>query len=95
MNEPDQRSDPDPDRDLYFLSSRYKPDTRFSTPKGQVYLALMNRESYEDPKAAVSTNLLTKLLVDSMNEVTYYAEVAGLAYAIQSTTVGLQLIFSG
>jgi len=73
----------------------YKPDTRFSTPKGQVYLALMNRESYEDPKAAVSTNLLTKMLVDSMNEVTYYAEVAGLAYAIQSTTVGLQLIFSG
>ena len=49
----------------------------------------MNRESYEDPKAAVSTNLLTKLLVASMNEVTYYAEVSCLAYAIQPTTVGL------
>ena len=73
----------------------YKPDTRFKTPKGQVYLSLVMPESYATPEAAVCTNLLTKLLVDSMNEVTYYAEVAGLAYAVQSTTTGMQLIFSG
>ena len=73
----------------------YKPDTLFETPKGQVYLSLVSAGSYSSPEAAVSTNLLTKLLIDSMNEVTYYAEVAGLAYAIQSTTTGLQLVFSG
>lgn len=74
----------------------YKPDTLFDTPKGQVYLSLVSPESYCTPEAAVCTNLLTKMLVDSMNEVTYYAEVAGLAYGIQSTTVGtVQLIFSG
>ena len=73
----------------------YKPDTRFETPKGQVLLSLMSPESYTTPEAAVCTNLLTKMLIDSMNEVTYYAEVAGLAYGISSTTVGLQIAFSG
>jgi insulysin len=73
----------------------YKPDTLFNTPKGQVYLSLISPESYTSPEAAVCTNLLTKMLIDSMNEVVYYAEVAGLFYSISSTTVGLQLAFSG
>ncbi|QDZ21486.1 insulinase-like metalloprotease [Chloropicon primus] len=73
----------------------YKPDTLFGTPKGQVYLSVISPECYCSPEAAVCTNLYTKMLVDSMNEVTYYAEVAGLGYSIQSTTVGIQLVFAG
>jgi len=73
----------------------FKPDTLFKTPKGQVYLRFSLPESYTSPEAAVCTNLFTKMLVDSMNEVTYYAEVAGLSYSIQSTTLGLSTAFSG
>ena len=73
----------------------YKPDTRFKTPKGHVTVSVVSPECYSCPEHAVCTTLFIKMLIDSMNEVTYYAEVAGLGYSIQANTVGITAAFAG
>eukprot|EP00898_Chlorokybus_atmophyticus_P006740 jgi/Chlat1/7067/Chrsp57S06767 len=73
----------------------YKPDTRFSTPKAYVYIDFTCPEAYISPANAVLTRFFAKLTMDYLNEVAYLAEIAGLAYNVQTTIGGFQVIVWG
>ncbi|XP_078430022.1 insulinase (Peptidase family M16) family protein isoform X2 [Wolffia australiana] len=73
----------------------YKPDTMFFTPKGYICVDLNCPRSNHSPEAEVLTDLFTRLLMDSLNEFAYDAQVAGLYYWVQRTTTGFQVIVFG
>ncbi|KAE9466051.1 hypothetical protein C3L33_02043, partial [Rhododendron williamsianum] len=68
----------------------YKPDTRFSTPKAYVKIDFNCPYAGKSPEAEVLTDMFTRLLMDYLNEYAYYAQVAGLYYAISHTGDGFQ-----
>lgn len=51
--------------------------------------------AYQDVRSCVLTRLYSELLIDSLNEYSYYAELAGLEYFLNNTTDGLSLSFFG
>lgn len=73
----------------------HKQETRFGAPKAVIYLKLVCPEAYSTPENAVLTRLMVKLLSDQLSEISYEAELAGLAYSISNTTSGFLLTFSG
>ncbi|PKU72198.1 Zinc-metallopeptidase, peroxisomal [Dendrobium catenatum] len=68
----------------------YKPDTMFFTPKAYIKIEFNCPLSNQSPEAAVLTDMLTRLLMDYLNEYAYYAAVAGLYYSIHSSNYGFQ-----
>ncbi|KAG6487993.1 hypothetical protein ZIOFF_056751 [Zingiber officinale] len=73
----------------------YKPDTMFSMPKAYIKVEFNCPQSIVSPEAEVLTYIFTKLLIDYLNEYAYYAEVAGLYYAIYNTSSGFEVIVVG
>ncbi|KAI8562238.1 hypothetical protein RHMOL_Rhmol03G0019100 [Rhododendron molle] len=73
----------------------YKPDTRFSTPKAYVKIDFNCPYAGKSPEAEVLTDMFTRLLMDYLNEYAYYAQVAGLYYAINHTGDGFQVTVVG
>ncbi|THF95862.1 hypothetical protein TEA_024513 [Camellia sinensis var. sinensis] len=71
----------------------YKPDTMFSTPKAFVRIDFNCPYAGNSPEAEVLTDIFTRLLMDYLNEYAYYAQVAGLYYAINHTDNGFQAFF--
>jgi insulysin len=64
-------------------------DETFHVPKGHVYFQLTSPEAYESPKNCVLSKLVTEVLKESLNEISYHAEVAGLEYTLDNNTDGL------
>ena len=56
----------------------YRPDKAFETPKAVVYLNIESPAAYSSPEASVLTRIFTKLLNDSLNELAYPADLAGV-----------------
>ncbi|KAI9204048.1 Metalloenzyme, LuxS/M16 peptidase-like protein [Polychytrium aggregatum] len=73
----------------------HKKDDTFWVPKGNVWFHLRAPLSYVTPRMCVLTRLYTDMLRDSLNELSYYAEVAGLSYDLDNNTDGLVLVIGG
>ncbi|KXS20116.1 hypothetical protein M427DRAFT_52375 [Gonapodya prolifera JEL478] len=73
----------------------HKKDQLFLVPKVNIYFFVRTRQAYADPRNAVLTKLYTELVKDSLNEYSYFADVAGLSYYLEAQVDGLLLGFSG
>jgi len=51
--------------------------------RSAAYFVIATPTSYASPKASAATQLMLKLVHDSLNETTYMADVAGLEYAVR------------
>lgn len=69
----------------------FKPDTRFKLPKGLVFIQIFSSIAYSSPKNACLCRLFSMLVDDHLNEIAYYADVAGLYYSIRNTKDGLKV----
>ena len=56
----------------------YRPDKAFETPKAAVYLDVESPAAYASPESSVLTRIFAKLLSDSLNELVYPADLAGV-----------------
>lgn len=57
-------------------------DSVFRTPRTTAYFIICMPPSYASPKAAAATRLALRLLKDSLNEMTYMADIADLEYSV-------------
>ncbi|CAF0874976.1 unnamed protein product [Brachionus calyciflorus] len=73
----------------------YKEDTKFLLPKAVVKVELRNPLVYFDPVNSNMSNLFVDLLIDSLSQVLYPAELADLKYNITPTNYGLNVSLSG
>ncbi|XXQ37960.1 Insulin-degrading enzyme [Plasmodiophora brassicae] len=73
----------------------YKPDAVFGKPKINVMAQFSTRSAYLTPRSAVECQLFTKLLTESLNEIAYDAELAGLSYSLDAVRCGLELRVRG
>ncbi|GAB4843855.1 Insulin-degrading enzyme-like 1, peroxisomal [Ancistrocladus abbreviatus] len=78
-----------------YSRSWYKPDTMFFTPKAYVKINFNCPYASHSPEAEVLTDIFTRLLTDYLNEYAYYAQVAGLYYAITQTDSGFEVTIFG
>ncbi|RKO84131.1 Metalloenzyme, LuxS/M16 peptidase-like protein, partial [Blyttiomyces helicus] len=73
----------------------HKKDDTFWVPKANVWFRLKSPISYASPLASNLTRLYADLLKDSLSEFSYYADVAGLSYALENSTDGIMLALGG
>jgi len=73
----------------------YKKDDQFWVPKGSVNLYLRNPLCGLTARNAVIACLYTELVEDSLAEYAYDAQIAGLGYALDSSSNGLTIHISG
>lgn len=73
----------------------YALDTRFGTPKANVYLSLRTPKALESARNAVLLRLLTDALNTNLNAWAYPARLAGLDYSIYPHLRGLTLRVGG
>ena len=73
----------------------FRPEPSFKIPKAVVYINLRCPESYVSPRAAVLTQLYSKLVNDALSELSYPADLAGLHYGLRASTQGLLISVSG
>ena len=73
----------------------YKPDTLFATPKAYVKIDFNCPYAGSSPEAQILVNIFTQLLMDYLNDYAYYAQVAGLYYAINRTDGGFEVTLFG
>ena len=77
------------------LKLLFKSDTTFKTPKAEIILSFLSPVSYQSPEAAVMTSLFTRLVMDTLNERTYDAELAGLRFNLYNTQTGFMVKIGG
>ncbi|KAJ3249457.1 Insulinase (Peptidase M16) [Chytriomyces hyalinus] len=73
----------------------YLLETKFKVPRASFSLFIKSPVAYASPRFSVMTNLYCELLKDAMNEISYYAEMAGLYYGLDVTVEGLILSVGG
>eukprot|EP00455_Lapot_gusevi_P042256 TRINITY_DN4989_c0_g1_i5.p1 TRINITY_DN4989_c0_g1~~TRINITY_DN4989_c0_g1_i5.p1 ORF type:complete len:788 (-),score=334.16 TRINITY_DN4989_c0_g1_i5:122-2455(-) len=73
----------------------YKLDRSFLKPKVNIICDFVTPVSHFSPKHEVTTSLFVQVLQDSLNEYTYDAEMAGLTYSLETSSIGLRLILGG
>jgi insulysin len=73
----------------------HKLDRTFNKPKAYVACSVISPAAYFSPLHTVLTDLYVRLLVDSLGEYTYDAELAGLYYSLFPTATGMQLLVYG
>ena len=73
----------------------YKADPSYKSPKAVLVLHIHLCESYVSPESAVMTNMLARLVTDSLTEISYPAELAGLHYSVRATVQGIVMSLSG
>jgi insulysin len=78
-----------------FSNLWFKEDTKFLLPKAVAKFELRNPICYFDPVNVNMSNMYIELLKDSLTEVTYSAELAGLKYDISPTNFGINVSVSG
>jgi insulysin len=69
----------------------FKEDDKFLLPKASVRIEIRNPITTQDPKYSNMTSLFIELLVDSLNEYSYAADLAGLRYNVSKTNYGIQV----
>ncbi|SHI08799.1 insulinase family protein [Ferrimonas marina] len=93
--EPSASDDPMPIYQSERLTLWHKKDDQFNVPKAHLFVALDSEACHENAKAAAQTRLYIAILMDSLTELTYQAEVAGLNYNVYPHQGGLTLHLSG
>lgn len=73
----------------------YKKDDQFWVPKGSMNLLLRNPICGLTARNAVIACLYTELVEDSLAEYAYDAQIAGLGYALDSSSNGLTIHIAG
>ncbi|KAJ4493396.1 Metalloenzyme, LuxS/M16 peptidase-like protein [Lentinula lateritia] len=73
----------------------HKKDDRFFVPKAHVLIDLRSPVSNYSARSAVLTRLFTDLVTDSLEEFSYDAALASLAYSCTSHTKGLYVTLQG
>lgn len=70
-------------------------DTSFGTPKSNLFLTIRSPEALKSAATLNMTDLLVKLLTDSLNEYSYPAYLAGLHYELYKHMRGVTIKISG
>ena len=73
----------------------YKQDHEFRVPKGMVYIAIDSPHAVSSARNIVKTRLCVELLLESINEQAYPAEIAGMSYNLYTHQGGVTLKLSG
>ncbi|KAJ3207690.1 Insulinase (Peptidase M16) [Clydaea vesicula] len=73
----------------------HKKDDTFFVPKAYTRFLLRSPLAYATPLQAVKCELYHKLLVDELNELSYFADIAGLKYDFTNTSDGMMLTVEG
>ncbi|MDX1302311.1 insulinase family protein [Photobacterium sp.] len=73
----------------------YKQEHDFRVPKGVVYVAIDSPHAVNSPRNIVKTRLCVELLLESINEKAYPAEIAGMSYNLYAHQGGVTLQLSG
>ncbi|KAJ8083457.1 metalloprotease [Marasmius tenuissimus] len=73
----------------------HKKDDQFWAPHANMKIFMKSPYVEQSARTAVLSSLFTDLVEDSLEEITYDAQVAGLSYRCLDTTNGLYVSFSG
>ncbi|EDV22870.1 uncharacterized protein TRIADDRAFT_28404 [Trichoplax adhaerens] len=73
----------------------FKQDNSFFLPKACFCFDITSPFTYVDPAHFNMTRLFVTLVMDSLNEFAYDAEIAGISYILHATFYGIQLIIRG
>ncbi|KAI9506636.1 metalloprotease [Coemansia spiralis] len=73
----------------------HKQDDRFFLPRGDIRILIETPKAYESPLNSILSQLFVMILRDSLVEVTYDAQVAGLGFDIRECTDGMFIHIDG
>ncbi|KAJ2729183.1 metalloprotease [Coemansia sp. BCRC 34962] len=73
----------------------FKQDDRFFLPRGEVRINIENPRAYESPLSSIFSQLFVLVLKDSLSEITYDAQVAGLWFDIHESVDGFSISVDG
>lgn len=73
----------------------YKQDDQFLVPKGTIEMFLHLPNSNTDCKSSVYSSLLSLIISDELNEISYYASLVGLSFSCNHMRDGLTIKVSG
>lgn len=73
----------------------YARDTRFDSPRANVYLSLRSPKANGSPRDVVLTHLLAAVVKDELNALAYPARIADLDYEIYNHLRGITVKVSG
>ena len=73
----------------------HKLDDTFMVPKAYCYVEIKSAKAYESVEACLKTKLIVDILKEEVNELSYFASVAGLDLRLENTTEGLVLNIYG
>ncbi|KAJ2638098.1 metalloprotease, partial [Coemansia sp. RSA 1694] len=73
----------------------FKQDDRFFLPRGEVRINIENPRVYESPLSSILSQLFVLVLKDSLSEITYDAQVAGLWFDIHESVDGFSISVDG
>ncbi|KAJ2657298.1 metalloprotease [Coemansia sp. RSA 1199] len=73
----------------------FKQDDRFFLPRGNVRVNIETPRAYESPLSSVFNQLFMMVLKDTLTEITYDAEIAGLWFEIRDTIEGIVVHIDG
>ena len=73
----------------------HKMDDTFMVPKAYCYVEIKSFKAYENVESCLKTKLIVDMLKEEVNELSYFAAVAGLHLRLENTTEGLVLNIYG
>ncbi|PIA15917.1 a-pheromone processing metallopeptidase Ste23 [Coemansia reversa NRRL 1564] len=73
----------------------FKQDDRFFLPRGDVRIQIETPVAYESALNSVLTSVFLQMLKDTLTELTYDAEVAGLWFEVRDNVEGIQVHVDG
>ncbi len=73
----------------------YKPDSQYRVPRGSIIAQLKSPLADDSPENQAMLRLLTALVSDQLNEISYPATLAGLSYSISPNSRGFALKIHG
>ncbi|KAI0306722.1 Metalloenzyme, LuxS/M16 peptidase-like protein [Multifurca ochricompacta] len=90
---------PQPRPHLVYQSPRttlwHKKDDQFWVPKARVIIEMRTPVANASPIASVLTKLYAVLVTDALNEYSYDADLAGLTYSFEASSLGFYVSVSG
>ncbi|KAI0295473.1 Metalloenzyme, LuxS/M16 peptidase-like protein [Russula brevipes] len=73
----------------------HKKDDQFWVPKARVIVEMRTPVANESPVASVLTKLYAVLVTDALNEYSYDADLAGLTYSFEASSLGFYVSVTG
>lgn len=73
----------------------HKTDRTFRVPRANTYFLFMTPHASDSPARALASDVYVRLLLESLNEFTYQATLAGLGFHFSALRCGVELQISG